>query len=129
MSTLQYTGRIRIKSVPRGGAPEYIRRRWVGLELPCVPVMTYQEKSTNAITRKDETNATFMVHVPQDVALDLLDKHHAGAADWWRQSGFPVPDEHFSFREEEVEILSDVQRQTLMVADDMETGVMELPGR
>ena len=132
MGKSRYTGRIRIKGTPDGEAPKWVRKAWVGLILPCAPTMTFEKERKGVLSNKDTTkkDGDYIINVPQDASLRLLRRKSPEAAAWWEEHGYPNKQEmDFGFRLQEVEILEGVKPLRLVVADDMETGTMELPGR
>ena len=110
------TGRVRIIRRPDGEAPEWIRQAWVGLELPCDPVLGYPEGGMDrgVITEMSVMQNQSGVSVPQDLALAVLQEADPNAAAWWRTYGFPRPDEYFGFEEGEIKILEGVSLQHLV---------------
>ncbi len=129
MTQTEATGRIRIKTVPSGDAPLEIRQAWVGLVLPCYAMAGYDPGRARTLKGLELKLNPYGYHCPQDLALQVLDKRAPGAAAWWRSEGFPHSNKNFCFTLAEAEIISGVQMQKVRVADDMETGVFELPGR
>lgn len=120
------TGRIRIKKVPAGEAPLVIREVWVGLILPCFPFIGYINGEVFEVVSGEEIqNVGRGVSVPQDQALDVLERSNPSAASWWRTLGFPQPNQYFFFTEDEIEILSGVSEAPMRVFDDMDTGHWE----
>ena len=123
------TGRIRITKMPAGDAPESVRKAWVGLVLPCMPVAgsvlvhgALQAPATDLREREGYI-------VPQAAALRVLRQHSSVAYTWWVRHGYPKYGKSFVFGFDEADMVSGVRWQTLVVADDMETGRMEIPGR
>ena len=113
------SGRIRIIKVPSGGAPEWVRRSWFDLVLPCHPIMGFpkngepeKDSLTGKEVRYDRSNR-LSVSVPQEEAILILSETEKSAAKWWRDQGFPkpAPNDCFSFGEDEVEIISGVSQQ------------------
>lgn len=122
------TGRIKITKVPEGEAPLWVRQAWVGLELPCDPIMGYPDQGDGnqdrgAVSQKHLENNRYGVSVPQEEALLILEKKNPAAAKWWRDHGLPEPgNKYFGFDEGEVEIISGVKRQVIQ----QYLGVLEL---
>ena len=132
MGKSPYTGRIRIESLPDGEAPEWVRQAWVGLVLPCAPIMVFEKERKGVLSHKDTTkkDGEYIINVPQEASLRLLRRKSPEAAAWWAEHGYPNKLEmDWGFRLVEVRILEGVKPQRIMRADDMETGTMELPGR
>ena len=91
-------GRIRIIALPPGEAPEYVRRGWVGLELP----LALGEAGPRQITtvgvlsgRGQETTVGYAA--PGPTAVALLTHHDREAAQWWRENAPHVLDARFLF--------------------------------
>jgi hypothetical protein len=105
------TGRIRIIKVPDGPAPLHVSQAWVGLELPCLPKSGYVADEQDILKGKLQ-RARREVIVPAKSALAILGAVSPDAAVWWLEHGFPVGSEenYFSFGEDEVEIISGVER-------------------
>ena len=103
---------IKIVKVPDGEAPEEIRQAWVGMILPCHPIVgysTWDERERGALTEEQNLHNRYSYVVPQKEALQLLSD--AGgkckeAAEWWKVQGFPKDDPTmncFSFYQLEAE--------------------------
>ncbi len=96
---------IKITSVPEGEAPEEVRKAWVGMVLPCDPVLGRgEDREKGAVTKTQNQYNRLGYSVPQKEALKLLEGHFAAAAHWWKAHGYPKegPGEtHFSFAAEE----------------------------
>ena len=107
MTRSRYTGRIRIKKTPHGEAPEWVRQAWVGLILPCAPVMVFEKERKGVLSNEDcKKDGGYIINVPQKTALRLLARKSPKAADWWKQHGYPnEQEEDFGFKDAEVEIL------------------------
>ena len=115
------TGRIKIVKVPSGSAPEWVRQAWVGLILPCYPIMGLPDNGEPEKDIRDGHSIKYnglnrrSISVPQTEALRILSKAKLGAATWWKSQGFPkqTPNDCFSFGEDEVQIVSGVSQQRL----------------
>ena len=113
------TGKIKIVQVPAGSAPKWVRRAWLGLELPCFPVAGLlgfrQEKDIRSGKPVNDGKSRSVVVVPQDEALKILRAKNLKAADWWKSQGFPKTsgDKYFCFGESEVEFVSGVKYQKI----------------
>lgn len=95
--------RVRIISVPPGQAPGWVRKAWVGLELPLAeePQGGVQ---FGALRGKPENLGGY--HVPSEEALAILEQKNPKAAKWWRDIwGSCFPD-HFVFKREVCELIS-----------------------
>jgi len=88
-------GMIRVIQTPEGEWPRWVRRGWVGTFLQCCPLMTY-------------SRGVWYVNVPQHEALEVLDDSSHDAWLWWMDHPelFVGRNEYFSFRKEEIEIVS-----------------------
>ncbi len=119
------TGIIRIVKVPSGEAPLEIREAWVGLELPCDPVLGLADigHRIGAVSGKRLPNQ-YGFSVPQKEALDILEQSKPAVAAWWRSRGCPRTDRYncFSFEESCAVVVSGVTRQTLVEVRDEDRG-------
>lgn len=129
MTQEKANGRIRITKVPAGGAPFWVREAWVGLVLPCYPVAGRSPGGARDLRAALLATDQFGYHCPQDLALKALEKRSPATVAWWKDSGFPHSGKNFCFKIDEAEVVSGVTVPKLRVADDMATGVFELPGR
>ncbi len=117
---------IEIRSLPRGEAPEWVRKAWIGCVLPCLPSCGHIPEHTEGLL----TGVRLMkkvdgFDVPQGIALRVLEVHSPKAARWFEERGFPKKKMNFRFARKEVEVLRTVPekaRGKLIVYDDMETG-------
>ena len=112
------TGVVKIVQVPVGNAPEWVRQVWLGLELPCFPVAGLLGFRQEKEIRGEPMNcgrSRYVVVVPQDEALKILEAKNSKAADWWKSQGFPKTsgDKYFCFGESEVEFISGVKYQKI----------------
>ncbi len=125
------TARIRITRLPHGEAPLEIRQAWIGLELPCYPVLghllephrVYERLSTigheqGVLSGQDIERPIFGFSVPQDQAIQILEATRPDAAAWWKAHGFPHQDNSFRFKNDEVEIISGVRIQKIVHCPD-----------
>jgi len=127
-TAVEATGKILIMKTPEGEAPDWVRVQWVGVPLPCLPYYSLITDRIGTVTEEPEPDAVGFV-VPQDRALEALEKKSPRAAQWWREHGFPAENKFFFFAKECAHIVSGVTQQEVLVATDMEMGFMELPGR
>jgi hypothetical protein len=115
-TSTESTGRIRIIKVPDGEAPYEIRQAWLGLTLPCDPFLGLPGSGLDlgvlSLMPVEENRLGFSV--PQEEALAILEKENPGAADWWKQQGYPQAEQRFGFAEEEAEIVKWVTRQRII---------------
>ena len=124
---------IRITQIPSGEAPEWARKAWVGLVLPCDLFVGYGLKpEVGVLLLKNEgfrRNRRSYAVLQKD-AISILANHSPSAAAWWRINGFPrdTPGkDYFSFAEEEAKVVSGVvvRQEPGAVYDNMETGRWE----
>jgi len=114
------TGRIKITRVPRGEAPDWVRKAWVGLTVPCYPIAGYIPGGEATLSFKKRLDPRQCFVVPQAKAIDALAKTNPEAAQWWNDHGFPWGPLSFTFGEGEAEIVSGVRFQKLIeVTDEM----------
>jgi hypothetical protein len=95
---------IMIVKIPRGEAPEHIRRAWLGLVLPCIGKST-SESAQGVLTGKTVNYGKKFYYVPHTPALSALEQVDPQAAEWWKAHGYPMPDTVFTFCEDEVKVL------------------------
>lgn len=90
--------RLRILRTPTGGAPEHVRRAWVGLELPLIAEGEFSQHSVLEtqpprsrlgwwwwrVTGKLRRDRGFAVYVVD--ALAVLEPARPLEASWWRQN-------------------------------------------
>lgn len=74
--------RLRIVQTPLGGAPEHVRRAWVGLELPLLADSDDFVESVQELP--DDWRTGFAV--PVLAALEVLQRHRPLEAAWWRHN-------------------------------------------
>jgi hypothetical protein len=122
-----FTGVVRVVKTPAGEAPIEIRKCWVNLVLPCSPVCGFPgngERETGVLTDRQITygDGKFNrrgISVPQLEAIGILELSYWDAAQFWKKSGFPKPEDAcFCFGEDEVEIVSGVRLQTLVCKEE-----------
>ena len=109
------TGLIRITRIPAGEAPDYIRKVWVGLELPCDPILGLPDEGGDrgVMSRKPE-RSRYGFSVPQDLAIAILQEHRPDAAAYWKQQGYPELGGYFGFAEDEAVIIRGVTQQRII---------------
>ena len=114
------TGLVRVKSTPKGEAPQEIRAAWVGLNLPCYPVAGYipGEEVGVGSGKKEAWQPRQCVIVPRKEAFAVLEAERPDAARWWKQNA--IPGDNLCFGLDEVEIVSGVRMQRIIeVTDEM----------
>ena len=108
-------GRVRIVAVPMGEAPQWVREKWVGLELPLAlrsahnvhtfGILTGPRSFLAALWRLLTGQSTrrrgYAVEVT--AAMAVLERAHPDAAAWWRANAphLFARKRYFLFREEE----------------------------
>lgn len=79
--------RIRVIAVPRGEAPEWIRRAWVGLELPLVRGETQPQFLNTVEVLSQEAGQPVLGYVVNGKkAIRCLESEAPEAAAWWREN-------------------------------------------
>jgi hypothetical protein len=82
--------KIRIVSTPPGGAPEWVRKEWVGLELPVADLTTFERASGRILNvspdRPPENEGGYPVRFDEAIPI-LREKSRKSreAAIWWCQ--------------------------------------------
>lgn len=106
------TGRIKIVRIPRGEAPEEHRIAWVGLVLPCEPLLF--------VVQGQKRDHTYNFLVPQILGVQELAKTKPAAAAWfYRHCEFNNGD-NLCFQEDEAEILDGSVRRHVITEGDFE---------
>jgi hypothetical protein len=79
--------RIRIKAMPPGEPPEWVRSAWVGLELPLIAGQVRPEGGTvhQAVSFR-EVSLTGGYAVDGKTAVKILQSANTEAAQWWRDN-------------------------------------------
>lgn len=113
MLTLEATGLIKITRIPDGEWPVERRRLWVGKTLPCLPILGYNKEAEVGIVTGKEIRKRYAFNVPQDLAIQVLEKTNPQFAAWIKSQGFPMNGQCFAFDMYEAEIISGVTRQKM----------------
>jgi hypothetical protein len=119
--------RIRIKSVPPGAAPLWVREKWVGVELisvlgdapkqfPAASVLAPQSFLASLwrlLTGQSKRVTGYPVQVTS--AIDALEKSCPQAAAWWRANtpGIIAPSRLFVFDAGACELVIDASKQSM----------------
>jgi hypothetical protein len=78
---------IRITAPPPGEVPEFVRRAWVGLELPLIQGQTRVETMTaQEVLSRHEVNALPGYAVDGKTAVEILASANPEVARWWREN-------------------------------------------
>jgi len=85
-----------IIATPPGQAPEWVRKEWVGLELPISELTNGFQ--AGVLGGKPENLGGFSVD--GQVAIDLLNKKSPKAAEWWRTNAPHVLSARLVFKQE-----------------------------
>jgi hypothetical protein len=93
---------IRIISIPNGKAPRFVRRAWLGLELPFITPADATPIPTTA-ARLIQSNGGYIVKATE--ALTVLYRSSPKAANWWRRNLPPSPNNEFVFERENCELI------------------------
>lgn len=75
--------RVRIAAVPPGEAPEYIRRAWIGLELPVANGSSERGQGVVGVLSNRSAACGDGYAVDGAEAVELLAAHAPNAAVWW----------------------------------------------
>lgn len=94
MRTSQIT--IRIQTMPPGGAPRWVRRQWIGLELPLVLPIT-MERHFSFRPNDDSNNNTDGYPVNTKDALRILRQKSPSAYQWFIKRLPALPQSQFIF--------------------------------
>ena len=131
-------GKIKIIDVPQGEAPLWVRRQWIGCEMPvhkhfhdCGHIEEYVRgvKTGNKTLQKSDG-----YDIAQAEALWQLEKKGTeialGALKWWRDNKFPRPRECFRFDSACAKVTEErdaPEGTRVTVYTDMETGRFTRP--
>lgn len=116
-----HSGLIKIVKAPREGAPEHIRKAWIGLRLPCMPMLDFYPSPDEVLNPPGKCGSEkcscatcktrsggYVALVPSAEALEILGAHSPEAADWWKQNhSWSEGVFYFNFNLEDIEILND----------------------
>lgn len=106
-------GLIKIVKTPAGEAPLWVRQAWVGLVLPCNPVLGSHGGERGVLSKLILFPNRCGYSVPQDQALMILEDKNFRISVWWKGKGFPHQGEYFVFSEEEAEMVRGVTPQKI----------------
>jgi len=89
---LEDLGVIRFTSVPRGGAPLWVRQQWVGVEVPCL--FSHDGVSSEGESNHEVETGLEIPDYPgyivlQTHAIEALRQKSPEAAQYWERIGFP----------------------------------------
>ncbi len=73
---------VKVVKVPAGEAPLHVRQAWVGTVFQAVGPREYWEEGI--VTGKDNP-ARLGYAVPQELAVEALERRNPAAADWFRE--------------------------------------------
>src|SRR4029077_13385799 len=73
---------------PRGDAPDWVYRAWLGLTLPYTSKDNYTG-CIDVVSRKSSQPHEHYYLVPEEVAIKMLEQHDREAAAWWKAHDYP----------------------------------------
>jgi len=76
--------KIRITDIPPGQAPEWVREKWVGLELPIAENVPAKTSQMGVSGGKIENLGGYSIET--EVAIEVLKKKSPEAAQWWEEN-------------------------------------------
>ncbi len=104
-------GLIRIVNTPRGGAPEAIRKKWVGIEMLC----QWRDKNCKSAVEVETGKPAApraVYSVLQEDAIDALKEKCPEAAQYWNSMGYPTSGiDLFTFGVDEAEEIRPVKNK------------------
>ena len=96
--------KIRIIDVPPGQAPDWVRKAWVGLEIPlAVQLSAASSLQEGVLGGKPENLGGFQVR--GEIAITLLSKKSPEAAKWWHRNAPYVLSEILVFKKNVCELI------------------------
>jgi hypothetical protein len=117
-------GRIRVIAVPAGEAPQWVREKWVGVELPLALRSAHDFRTfgvlsgprsflaalSRMLTGRFTRRRGYAVEVAAAVAA--LERVHPDAAVWWRTNAAHLfrRTSYFMFREHECQLVDPARR-------------------
>lgn len=94
---------IKIVRLPKGEAPEEVRKAWVGCKLPITDFAEFH-LAEEVLSRKPRLKKGFFVHALS--ALAILKEKSQAAAEWFERNMELTSSNYFCFNEKECEIIS-----------------------
>ena len=85
--SLNLVGKIRIVKVPAGEAPMAIRKKWIGIEIPCLFYVPHAFGS-GVLSKKASSQGPMYV-VLQTQAVEALARVHPETLVYWARIGYP----------------------------------------
>lgn len=76
--------KIRIVDVPPGDAPEWVRKEWVGLELPVATAAPEDSLQIGVLGGEPQNLGGYPVE--SKIAVEILSKKSPEAAQWWKEN-------------------------------------------
>jgi hypothetical protein len=83
-----YRGTFTVEVPPRGDAPDWVYRAWLGLTLPYTSKDNYTG-CIDVVSRKSSQPPEHYYLVPEEVAIKMLEQHDREAAAWWKAHDYP----------------------------------------
>ena len=83
-----YRGTFTVEVPPRGDAPDWVYRAWLGLTLPYTSKDNYTG-CIDVVSRKSSQPHEHYYLVPEEVAIKMLEQHDREAAAWWKAHDYP----------------------------------------
>ncbi len=80
------TERLKIIGIPPGQAPEWVRKEWMGLELPIEENAPKPEESIQLGVRGGKPENLGGYPIRTSDAISALNKKSPQAAEWWKQN-------------------------------------------
>jgi hypothetical protein len=82
-----FRGTFTVEVPPRGDAPDWVYRAWLGLELPYTSKDNHTECINVVDLQQQQTGHYYLV--PDEVAIKILERRDPQAAAWWRANNYP----------------------------------------
>ena len=95
--------KIRIVAVPPGEAPEWVRQKWIGQELPIAEDIPASLTQTGVKFGPADNIGGYPVETR--IAIEILEETSPEAAEWWKQNILAGIMSYLVFKREVCEIV------------------------
>lgn len=95
--------KIRIVSIPFGEEPEWVKRAWIGLEIPVIKGAYKQKGGQEILSGEFRASDNYVTYAEQ--ALNILKAARPEAEKWWRENVDLVPVDYIAFDQSVCELI------------------------